>query len=144
MPPFVIIIIKTCSTNICCIGSLHLWLKSAKINVQQNIIWQLRRYEIELNPNNVKATKNICSAKGDLAVDHNVIIRYLKKKRLDYKDLNNWARSCRLKTVDSVAVLQTIATNPNPPQEQDVTQGQFLNEDSNLVFLLLNSLSNQG
>ena len=75
-----------------------------------------------------EATKNIRYAKGYGAVEHNWVTRWFFS---GCKNLNVQARSGRSKTVDSEAVLESIVINPsihlpNPPHEQDATQGQFL------------------
>ena len=48
-------------------------LKAAQINVQRCLIWELMPYEFELVHNTVEATKNICCAKGEGAVDHRTV-----------------------------------------------------------------------
>ena len=50
-------------------------------------------------------TKIICCAKGEDAVDHSIVTRWCKKFQSSCKNLNNQARSSRLITVNSKAVL---------------------------------------
>ena len=45
-------------------------LKATQMNVQRSQIWELLRYEFKLGHNPSEATKNICFAKGEGAVDH--------------------------------------------------------------------------
>ena len=67
--------------------------------------------EFELELNTTVAIKNICCLKGEGAVDHNTVIRWLQKFCLRCKNLDDQAKSGRPKTVDSKAVLQTIVVN---------------------------------
>ena len=69
-------------------------------------------YEFELGHNTTEATKNICSAKNEDAVNHSIINRWFKKFHLDCKNLDIQARSGRPKTVDSETMLHAIEANP--------------------------------
>ena len=69
-------------------------------------------YEFELSHNAAEATKNIFCEKSEGAVDYSTVSRWFKKFWLGYKNLNNQARSGRLKTVDSETILQDIEANP--------------------------------
>ena len=69
-------------------------------------------YEFKLGHNVMEATKNISSAKGKCAVDHNMVARWLKKFCLDCKSLDDQAKIDRLKTMDFEAMFQTIEINP--------------------------------
>ena len=65
-----------------------------------------------MDHNAVEATKNICCAKGEDAVDHRTITeQWFKKFHSGCKNLKNQARLGRPKTVDFKAVLQAIETN---------------------------------
>ena len=68
-------------------------------------------YEFKLGHNTAEATKNICCVKSEGAVDHSPVTRWLKKFCPGCKNLDDQARLCRPKTVDSKSVLQTIAAN---------------------------------
>ena len=68
-------------------------------------------YTIELDHNAVEATKNICRAKGEGAVDRNTVNRWFKKFHAGCKNLNEQARSDRPKSVDSDSKLQAVASN---------------------------------
>ena len=80
-------------------------LKDTQMNVQCNLIQELTLYEFELDHNAVKATKNICCARGEDIVDHSRVTRWFKKFSLGYKNLDNQVRSGRSKTVDSKIML---------------------------------------
>ena len=54
-------------------------LKITKVNVQCSIIEELMLYEFEQGYKIVEATKNICYAKDESAVDHSTITRGFKK-----------------------------------------------------------------
>ena len=56
-------------------------LKVAQINVQHSLIQKLLLYELETDNYATEATKNICSAIGEGAVDQNTVTRYLKVKK---------------------------------------------------------------
>ena len=73
--------------------------------VQRCLIRELKFYEFKLRHNFTEATKIICNAKDEGAVDLNTVIRWLKKYRSGYKNLDNQARSGRPKNVDSENVL---------------------------------------
>ena len=66
----------------------------------------------ELGHNVMEATKNICCAKGEAAVDHSTVTRWVKKFRLYTNYHDNQARSTRPKSEDSEAVLQAKEVNP--------------------------------
>ena len=66
----------------------------------------------KMNRNAMEDTKNICCAKGEVAVDHSTVTRWFKKFRLSCKNLNYRTRSGGLKSVDSEAELQIIEVNP--------------------------------
>ena len=51
-------------------------LKTAQINMLCCLIQELMIYEFELGHNATEATKNICCAKGDGAVDHSIETRW--------------------------------------------------------------------
>ena len=57
-------------------------------------------YEFELSHNATKATKNICYAKNEGAVDPSTVTRWFKKFHLGCKYLNDQTRSGWPKTVD--------------------------------------------
>ena len=76
-----------------------------------NIILQLGNLYFT-NSNIAEAIKSLCCAKGDGAVDHTTLTRGSKKFRLGYKNLTNQAKSGKLKTIYSKAVLLAVETNP--------------------------------
>ena len=67
-------------------------------------------YKFELGHNIVEATKKICCAKGEGAVDHSKVARWFKKFYLGCKNFDDQAKSSKPKTVDSEAMLQVIET----------------------------------
>ena len=75
------------------------------MNVQSSIIWELALYRFELGHNAAEVTKNILCMKVKGAVDYSIVTRLFKEFCLGYKGLIYMARSCRLKTVDSEAML---------------------------------------
>ena len=66
---------------------------------------------MSLSYNTTEPTKNICCMKGKGADDHNTVTWLFKKFFSDHKNLDNYARSRRPKTVDSEAVLQAMEAN---------------------------------
>ena len=54
-------------------------LKTTQMNMQYNLIWELMLYEIELGHNMTEATKNIYCMKGEGAIDHSTVIRWVKQ-----------------------------------------------------------------
>ena len=75
-------------------------LKDAKMNVQCNLIWELKLYinwAIMLQ----KQPKNICCVKGEGAGDHSRVTRWFKKFCLGCRNLINQVRSGRPKTMCS-------------------------------------------
>ena len=68
-------------------------------------------YKFKLGHNATKATKRICCAKSEGAVDHRIVTRWFKKFYLVCKNFNNLARSGSPKSKDSLAVLLTIKAN---------------------------------
>ena len=73
-------------------------LKAKQMNVQPSLIQECMFYKLE-------AIKNICCVKGKVAVDHSSVTRWFKKFCSGCKNLNEQARSSRLKTRDSEDVL---------------------------------------
>ena len=67
-------------------------------------------YEFELCHNIAEATKNIC-AKGEVTIDNSTISKWLKKFCSGYRNLDDWARSCKFKSIASEAVLKAIEAN---------------------------------
>ena len=61
-------------------------------------------YEFNLGHNISDTTKKICYVKSEGAVDHCTVKSWVK-------NLDNQARLCRPKIMDSEVVLQTIETN---------------------------------
>ena len=55
---------------------------------------------------------NIYRAKGDGAVDHSLVSSLFNIFRLDYKNLNDQARSGRPKTIDTEDLLKAMEANP--------------------------------
>ena len=68
-------------------------------------------YDFEVYRNTTEATKNICYAKGENAVDDSKVIKWFKKFRSGSKNLDYQARSGRFKTLDSEAVHQATEEN---------------------------------
>ena len=86
-------------------------LKVAQINVQCSLIQELMFYEFRLDHSITEATKNICGAKGEGAVDYSTITRLFKKFQSCCKNIDNQEMSGSPQTVDCKAVLQTIESN---------------------------------
>ena len=92
------------------------------MNMHSSLIQKLKLYEFEMVQNTVEATKNICWAKDDGAVDYSVVTRWVKKFCTGCKNLNDQARSGRPKTTESEAMLQAIEANPaSSPQAQHLS-----------------------
>ena len=68
-------------------------------------------YESKLGHNIVEATKNICCAKGEGAVDHSTITRWFKKFCSSSKNQDHQAKPGRPNSMDSEAMLQVIEAN---------------------------------
>ena len=85
-----------------CIFYVMCNLKAAQMNVYHVLIRELMLYERH------KLKKNICFAKGETST----VTRWLKNFCLGCKNLDDQARTGRLKIVDSEVVLQAIETNP--------------------------------
>ena len=85
-------------------------LKSSQMNMQFGLIWEFMFYEFKLGHNDTELIKNIWYVKGEGAVDCTVT-RWFKKFFLGCKNLNDQAKSCMPKTVDSKTMLQAIETN---------------------------------
>ena len=73
-------------------------------------IWQLLIYKFKLEHNPAEATKNICWAKSEGAID-NSTVRWFKKFCLGCKNFDDQAMAGRSKTRKSKAALQAIETN---------------------------------
>ena len=71
------------------------------MNMQCSLIMEVMLYEFELGYNASKATKNICCAKDEGAVNHNTVNKWYKKLRSDCKNLDDQARLGRPKSIDS-------------------------------------------
>ena len=50
-------------------------LKATQMDIQRSLIRKIMLFEFELDQNAAEATKNICCAKGEYAVDHSVVRR---------------------------------------------------------------------
>ena len=66
-------------------------LKVALRNVQNRPIWEFMIYKFELGHNAVEATNILCWTKSEVAVDHNIVIRCLKKFYSCCTNLNDQA-----------------------------------------------------
>ena len=82
-------------------------LKAAPMDVQRQLIF----YDFESGHNVAEVIKNICRKKGEVAVDHNAITRWLKKFWSGFKKLDDQVMSGKLNQVDSEAVFQDSMTN---------------------------------
>ena len=87
------------------------YLKADHMNVQHSLIQELMVYEFEMDHNTAEATKNICCAKGEGAIDHDSVSSGFKKFCSGYKTLDDQKRSGRPKVIDTDAVLQAIESN---------------------------------
>ena len=65
-------------------------------------------YEFKLGYNTLKASKNICGAKVEDAVDQSTVTRWFKKFYLSGKNFGHQTRS----TVDSETIFEAIEVNP--------------------------------
>ena len=54
-------------------------LKATQMNMKHNLIQELMLYEFKCSHNIVEATKGICCAKGESAVDERTVTRWFKK-----------------------------------------------------------------
>ena len=79
------------------------------MNMRHCLIQEL--YKFKLGHNAAEATKNIYVKSEDI-VDHNRVNRWFKEFHLGCKEFDNQTSWDKLKTVDSVAVLQAILANP--------------------------------
>ena len=86
------------------------WFESSTDVHTSSLIQKLVLYEFELGHKAVEATKNICCAKDDDAVDHYTVTRWVKKYRSGWNYLDNHVRSGKIKT--EYFVLQNIEANP--------------------------------
>ena len=59
----------------CCVLLHSVYDLKPHMNLQHSLIQELMLYEVELGRNVVKATKNICCAKGESVVDHSTVSR---------------------------------------------------------------------
>ena len=69
-------------------------------------------YKYKLGHNTVKATESIHCTKGEVAVYHSTVIKWLKKFCSGCKNLDDPAMSGRPKMMVSKAWLQAIEANP--------------------------------
>ena len=83
-------------------------LKAAQMNKQHSLIRELTVYKFKLSHNTAETSKTICCAKGEDAVDHSPVTRWLKKFCYGCKNLNNQSRSDRCKSMDFKAMFQII------------------------------------
>ena len=78
--------------------------KASQMNLQCSLIWKLIFNELEVDHNAVEATKNICCAKDEDAVNHSAVTRWFKKFCKGCKNFDNQAKSDKPKTMNSEAV----------------------------------------
>ena len=71
------------------------------MNVQHSLIRQFMIYEFEASHRAVEANKNIYCVKGERAIDHNTVTKWLKKFCSVCKHLDKQAMSGMPKTMDS-------------------------------------------
>ena len=83
-------------------------LKAAQMSVQHSQNHEFILYKFELGHNIMEATKNICCMKGEGAIDHRTVTKWLRKFYLGCKKLDNQARSDMCKIVDSKAMFQAL------------------------------------
>ena len=69
--------------------------------------------KFELEHKAAEATKNICCAKGESALDDGTVNRWLKKVHSSYENPNDQSRLGSPKTIDPEDVLQAIEANPS-------------------------------
>ena len=72
----------------CTLFSSPCYLKAMQMNVQCNLIWELMLYKFKLGHNAVKATKNICFAKGEGSVDQSTVNWEFKEFHSGCKNLD--------------------------------------------------------
>ena len=109
------------------------------MNVRRSLIRQLMLYEFELSHNAAEATKNICFAKGEDAVDHDTVTSWFEKFLSGCKNLDDQTRSDEPKSVDSEAVLQTIEANPSSSTlDAQRISGELSISQSNAVRKIMN------
>ena len=89
------------------------------MNMQHNLIQELRLYMFKLDHNSTEVSKNICFAKGEGAVDHSTVTKWSKKFGLSWKNLNYQTRPGRPRTMHSKAMLQEIWLELEEPQQSD-------------------------
>ena len=70
----------------------------------------LRKFK--LGHNTEKATKNICCTKDEGTADQSTVSRWFKKFHSGCKNINDQAKSGRLRSMDSGAMFLTIEANP--------------------------------
>ena len=80
-------------------------LKAAQMKVQRRLIQELMLLELELDHNTVDVMKNISCSKGEGGLDHRTVIRWSKKFRTSYKNLEDQETSARPKIANSETVL---------------------------------------
>ena len=78
-------------------------LKVAQMSEQRCLFRKFKLYVFELRHKAVEVNENICSTKGESAIDHGIETRRFKKLR----KLEDQAKSGWPKTVDSLAVLSS-------------------------------------
>ena len=100
------------SSTLCALLHSVTDLKTAQMNMQRNLIWELTLYGFELGYNSAEATKNTCCTKGEGAVDRSRVMRRFEKFRSEVcKDLDDEIRPRKSKSVHSEALLKAIETN---------------------------------
>ena len=87
-------------------------LKAAQMHVKPRLIRKPMFYEFDLEHNTSEATKNICRANGEGAIDHSIVIRWLKKSSWGFKYIDDQARSGWLKAVDPRPCTKPSRENP--------------------------------
>ena len=92
---------------------LHLMcdLKVVQMSIQYSLIQELMIYKFELSHNSIETTKRVCFVKGEGTVHQSTVTKWFKKVCLCHKNLDDWARSIRPKTMHSMAKLQALETN---------------------------------
>ena len=111
IPTVVIKSMVVCVLTFCALLHSMCDLKAPQMNVQHSLIQELLLYEFKLGHNTAEATKNIYCMNGEGIVDHSTVTRWLKKFYLCSKNIDDQARSGRLKTVHSEAMFQAIEAN---------------------------------
>ena len=92
--------------------------------------------EFKLGYNAAEATKNICYAKGEGAVDHSTVTRWFEKCCSGCKNLNKQASSGKPKTMNSEAILQAIEASLVGSTYR--VSGKFIIVQSNVICHLHN------